>query len=41
VTNLLDRNVVEHLSYQRDPFSSGVQVPEPGRTLYVNGQFTS
>jgi iron complex outermembrane receptor protein len=35
-TNVFDRLYVEHLSYQRDPFRSGVRVPEPGRTLYVN-----
>jgi iron complex outermembrane receptor protein len=31
--NLLDRQYVEHLSYLRDPFASGLRVPEPGRTL--------
>ncbi len=36
VTNLFDRLYTEHLSFQRDPFRSGVRVPEPGRTLYVN-----
>jgi iron complex outermembrane receptor protein len=35
VSNLFDRLYVEHLSYQRDPFRSGVKVPEPGRTLYA------
>jgi iron complex outermembrane receptor protein len=34
--NLLDRTYSEHLSYQRDPFRSGVRVHEPGRNLYVN-----
>lgn len=33
VDNLLDRDYLSHLSYQRDPFRSGVPVPEPGRTL--------
>lgn len=32
VDNLLDRDYRSHLSYQRDPFRSGVPVPEPGRT---------
>jgi iron complex outermembrane receptor protein len=32
VDNVLDRAYREHLSYQRDPFRSGVAVPEPGRT---------
>ena len=31
LSNLFDREYVEHLSYQRDPFRSGVRVPEPGR----------
>lgn len=34
--NLLDRTYREHLSYQRDPFRSGVQVYEPGRNAYAN-----
>lgn len=36
VSNLLDRFYVEHLSYQRDPYRTGVRVPEPGRTLFAN-----
>jgi iron complex outermembrane receptor protein len=36
VANVFDRLYVEHLSYQRDPFRSGVRVPEPGRTVYVS-----
>ncbi len=36
VWNILDRYFTEHLSYQRDPFRSGVRVAEPGRNLYVN-----
>lgn len=39
VNNLLDRHYVEHLSYQRDPFASGVKVPEPGRFLQVAAQY--
>jgi len=36
VANLFDRYYVDHLSYQRDPFRSGVRVPEPGRNLFAN-----
>jgi iron complex outermembrane receptor protein len=36
LSNLLDADYVEHLSYQRDPFRTGARVPEPGRNLYVN-----
>jgi len=31
--NLFDRYYVEYLSYQRDPYRSGIRVPEPGRSL--------
>jgi iron complex outermembrane receptor protein len=34
--NAFDRLYVEHLSYQRDPFRSGVRVPEPGRSVFLN-----
>jgi len=36
VNNLFDSFYYSHLSYQRDPFASGVKVPEMGRFLYVN-----
>ena len=36
IANLFDAYYVEHLSYQRDPFRSGVRVPEPGRNLFTN-----
>ncbi len=36
LNNVLGRNYFEHLSYQRDPFRSGVRVFEPGRNLYAN-----
>ena len=36
LNNLFDRLFREHLSYQRDPFRSGVRVYEPGRNVYVN-----
>jgi iron complex outermembrane receptor protein len=36
VENLFDRLYVQHLSYQRDPFRSGVRLPEPGRNVFAN-----
>lgn len=33
--NVFDRQYVEHLSYQRDPFRSGARVPEPGRSVAI------
>jgi iron complex outermembrane receptor protein len=39
VLNLFDRYYVEHLSYQRDPFATGVKVPEPGRTVQIAAQY--
>lgn len=35
-TNLFDRAYAPHLSYQRDPFRTGVRVLDPERSLYVN-----
>jgi iron complex outermembrane receptor protein len=35
VANLFDAYYVEHLSYQRDPFRSGVRVAEPGRNVFT------
>jgi iron complex outermembrane receptor protein len=32
--NLLNHQYTEHLSYFRDPFASGVRVPEPGRNFF-------
>lgn len=39
VTNLFDREYHEHLSYQRDPFRSGVVVYEPGRSFFINAGY--
>ncbi|HSM51749.1 MAG TPA: TonB-dependent receptor, partial [Thermoanaerobaculia bacterium] len=39
VENLFDRDYRRHLSYQRDPFRAGVQVPEPGRTYTLSVRF--
>jgi len=35
LNNLFDKQYVNHLSYQRDPFATGVKVPENGRSFYV------
>ncbi len=40
VENLLDKLYYEHLSYLRDPFSSGVKLPEPGRSFYLNVSYS-
>jgi iron complex outermembrane receptor protein len=34
--NVFNRSYWEYLSFQRDPFRSGIRVPEPGRSVYVN-----
>ncbi|MFN3814078.1 MAG: TonB-dependent receptor domain-containing protein [Aquificaceae bacterium] len=39
IDNLLDKKYYDYLSYQRDPFRSGVRIPEPGRTFYVNASY--
>jgi iron complex outermembrane receptor protein len=36
IDNLFDSLHAEHLSYQRDPFRTGVRVYEPGRMLTLN-----
>jgi iron complex outermembrane receptor protein len=36
VANLFDTYFVEHLSFQRDPFRSGLRMAEPGRNLFTN-----
>lgn len=36
VANVFDRYFVEHLSFQRDPFRSGLRVAEPGRNVFTN-----
>jgi iron complex outermembrane receptor protein len=35
IFNLLDRFYYESLSYLRDPFRSGIKVPEPGRNFFL------
>jgi iron complex outermembrane receptor protein len=39
IGNLFDKYYLEYLSYHRDPFRSGVRVPEPGRNIFVNAAF--
>ena len=39
IDNVFGRNFYQHLSYQRDPFRSGVRVREPGRNLYFNAAY--
>jgi iron complex outermembrane recepter protein len=36
MNNVADRQYVQHLSYQRDPYRSGIRLPEPGRTFTAN-----
>jgi len=36
ITNLFDKQYFSHLSYARDPFQSGVKVPENGRNVYLS-----
>ena len=39
VYNLLDKFYYTHLSFLRDPFASGVKVPENGRNVYVTAAY--
>ena len=39
VENVFDRLYAQHLSYMRDPYRSGVRVPEPGRNVFANLSF--
>ena len=36
VNNLLSRQYSEFLSYARNPYSTGVRLPEPGRNFFIN-----
>lgn len=40
VDNLLDKKYYSYLSYVRNPFSTGVKVPEPGRTFYLSASYS-
>jgi iron complex outermembrane receptor protein len=40
IDNVFDKKYYEYLSYQREPFATGVKVPEPGRTFYINASYT-
>ena len=39
VDNLLNRFYYENLSYYRDPFASGVKIPEPGRNFFAQVKY--
>lgn len=39
IDNLFDRFYYDHLSFQRDPFRTGVRLPDPGRSFYMNLSF--
>lgn len=39
VANLFDTYFVEHLSFQRDPFRTGLRVAEPGRNAFANASW--
>jgi iron complex outermembrane recepter protein len=39
ISNLFDIQYYNYLSYLRDPFATGVKVPENGRNFYVTVQF--
>jgi iron complex outermembrane receptor protein len=36
INNLFDKQYFSHLSYARDPFQSGLKVPENGRNVYLS-----
>ncbi|RMD46314.1 MAG: TonB-dependent receptor [Aquificota bacterium] len=36
IDNIFDKNYYTHLSYLRNPFSTGTKIPEPGRFVYMN-----
>lgn len=38
--NMLDRFYYEYLSYYRDPFASGVKIPEPGRNFFAHLRYS-
>ncbi len=39
IDNLLNRFYYESFSYSRDPFRSGLKVPEPGRSVFVSASY--
>jgi len=39
IANVFDTYFVEHLSFQRDPFRSGLRVAEPGRNVFMNASW--
>ena len=39
LNNALDGHFAEHVSFQRDPFRSGIRVFEPGRNFFLNVEY--
>ena len=39
INNLFNKEYYQHLSYLRDPFSTGNKIPEPGRNYYLNLEY--
>ncbi len=39
INNLFNRYYSEHLSYVREPFSTGIRIPEPGRNIFASVEF--
>lgn len=39
INNLFDKYYYSHLSYARDPFASGIKVPENGRNVYISASY--
>lgn len=40
INNLLARQYTEFLSYARNPYATGIRLPEPGRNFFVNLSYT-
>lgn len=40
IHNLLSREYSDFLSYARDPYNTGIRLPEPGRNVFVNVTYT-
>ncbi|WP_448584237.1 TonB-dependent receptor [Thermocrinis sp.] len=39
IDNVFDKKYFEHTSFIRNPFMTGVRVPEPGRTFFLNASY--
>lgn len=40
INNLLSREYTDFLSYARDPYNTGIRLPEPGRNFFMNVSYT-